>query len=39
MKFKIDKKYINWGLTAFAVVVLSICFIYLIYNGNTFFQR
>ena len=39
MKFKIDKKYINWGLTAFAVVVLSICFIYLIYNGNTFFAK
>lgn len=39
MKFKIDKKYINWGLTAFAVVVLSICFLYLIYNGNTFFDK
>lgn len=39
MKFKIDKKYINWGLTAFIVIVLSICFIYLIYNGNIFFAK
>ncbi len=34
MKFKFDKKYILWGITAFIVIILSICFIYLIYNGN-----
>ena len=39
MKLKIDKKYIIWGLTAFIVIVLSICFIYLIYNGNIFFDK
>ncbi len=34
MKFKINKKYIGWGLTALTVIILSICFVYFIYNGN-----
>lgn len=34
MKIKIDKKYILWGLTALTVIVLCICFVYLIYNGD-----
>lgn len=39
MKLKIDKKYLYWGLTAFFVCILCICFIYLIYNGNTLFSN
>lgn len=39
MKFKIDKKYFAWGFTALAVTVLSICFAYLIFNGNIFFTN
>lgn len=33
MKFRIDKKYFYWGLTAFLVVAASICFYYLLFRG------
>lgn len=35
MKFRIDKKYLAWGLTAFCVIAASILFYYLIFHmGN-----
>lgn len=33
MKFRIDKKYFYWGLTAFLVVAAGICFYYLLFRG------
>ena len=33
MKFRIEKKYIYWGFTAFLVVAASICFYYLLFRG------
>lgn len=32
MKFRIDKKYIGWGLTAFFVIAASILFYYLVFH-------
>ncbi|MBQ8233059.1 MAG: AI-2E family transporter [Lachnospiraceae bacterium] len=32
MKFKLNNKYIRWGLTAFLVIAASICFYYLIFH-------
>ena len=32
MKFRIDKKYIHWGFTAFAVIAASILFYYLLFH-------
>lgn len=32
MKFRIDKKYIAWGLTAFCVIAASILFYYLVFH-------
>lgn len=35
MKFRIDKKYLAWGLTAFCVIAASIVFYYLLFHmGN-----
>ncbi len=35
MKFRIDKKYIAWGLTAFCVIAAGILFYYLLFHmGN-----
>ena len=39
MKFHFDKKYVGWGITAFIVIIMSICFKYLIYNGKTLFSN
>ncbi len=36
MKFKIDKKYVLIGITAFIVIAASICFYYLIFHGDRF---
>ena len=36
MKYRWDKKYLYWGITAFAVVVASVCFYYLLFHGSTF---
>lgn len=36
MRFKVDKKYIAWGLTAFFAIAAAICFYYLVYNGDRF---
>ena len=36
MKFHIDKKYIHWGLTIFAVIAASILFYYLLFNRESF---
>ncbi|MFI3214280.1 MAG: AI-2E family transporter [Eubacteriales bacterium] len=36
MKFKWNKKYLYWGVTAFIVISLSTYFIYALYNGNQF---
>lgn len=33
MKFKLNNKYVRWGLTAFLVIVASICFYYVIFHG------
>jgi len=37
MKYHWDKKYLYWGMTAFAVVVASTCFYYLLFHGNAFY--
>ncbi len=34
MKFKINNKYVHWGLTAFVVIAASITFYYLIFHGS-----
>lgn len=35
MKFRIDKKYLGWGLTAFCVIAASILFYYILFHmGN-----
>ena len=36
MKFRIDKKYIHWGLTAFSVIAGSILFYYLLFHRESF---
>lgn len=33
MKFRIDKKYFYWGVTAFIVIAAAICFYYLLFHG------
>lgn len=35
MKFKWNKSYIGWGLTAFAVIAASLIFVYLLFFGNS----
>lgn len=34
MKFKWNKSYIGWGLTAFAVIAASLIFVYFLFFGN-----
>lgn len=34
MKFRIDKKYVRWGITAFLVIAASISFYYLLFHGS-----
>lgn len=36
MKFRWDKKYLYWGLTAFTVLIACIGVIYLLFNGFNF---
>lgn len=38
MKFRVDKKYISWGLTAFFVVSASILLYYLIFHSSSLSQ-
>lgn len=33
MKYRWDKKYLYWGMTGLLVVVVSICFYYLLFHG------
>ena len=35
MKFRIDKKYIHWGVTAFLVIATSILFYYLLFHKES----
>ncbi len=35
MKFRWDKKYLYWGITAFLVIAASICFYSLLFHGNS----
>ena len=35
VKFKWDKKYLHWGVTAFIVIVCSILFIYALFNPQS----
>lgn len=35
MKFRIDKKYIHWGMTAFSVIAASIFFYYLLFHRES----
>ena len=39
MKFNIDKKYIAIGLMSFLVIAASICFYYLIFHSDRFFDK
>lgn len=34
MKFRFDKKYLYWGITAFLVIVASILFYYILFHGS-----
>lgn len=34
MKFNLNNKYVKWGITAFLVVVASICFYYLLFHAS-----
>lgn len=34
MKFRWDKKYLHWGVTAFCVVVASVLFYYLVFHAT-----
>ena len=34
MKFNLNNKYFRWGLTAFLVIVASICFYYLMFHAS-----
>lgn len=38
MNFKWDKKYFNWGLTAFFVLASSILFYYFVFHNEQFLQ-
>ena len=38
MKHQIDKKIITIGITALTVIILSVCFIYLLFNGSIFYK-
>lgn len=38
MKFRWDKKYLYWGITAFCVIAAGICFYYLLFHGSSLFQ-
>lgn len=38
MKHQIDKKILTIGLTALGVIILSVCFIYLLFNGSLFIK-
>ncbi len=33
MKYRWDKKYLYWGITALLVIIFSICFYYLLFHG------
>ena len=32
MKFNLNNKYVRWGLTAFIVIIASICFYYIVFH-------
>lgn len=34
MKFRWDKKYLHWGITAFLVICASICFYYMLFHST-----
>lgn len=34
MKFRLNNKYIKWGLTAFLVIAGGLCFYYLLFHGT-----
>ena len=36
MKFKPEKKYIYWGLTAFLVIIACLVVSYIVYNFSAF---
>lgn len=33
MKFRMNNKYVRWGLTVFLVIAASLCFYYLLFHG------
>ena len=39
MKFRVDKKYIHWGVTAFLVIGASIILYYIIFHASSFNTR
>lgn len=38
MKFRWDKKYLHWGITAFLVIAASVCFYSLLFHGSNIRQ-
>lgn len=39
MKFNIERKYITIGITAFFVIASAICFYYLIFHSESFYEK
>lgn len=39
MKFNIEKKYITIGITSFFVIASAICFYYLIFHSESFYEK
>lgn len=39
MKFKFDKKYLHWGITAFIVIAASILFYYILFHSASLSAR
>ena len=39
MKFRLDNKYVKWGVTAFSVIAGSIFFYYLVFHISDLIQN
>lgn len=39
MKFKLNNKYVRWGMTAFFVIAASMAFYYLVFNSSNIMEK
>lgn len=39
MKFRLNNKYVRWGMTAFLVIAASMTFYYLVFNGSNITEK